>query len=196
MSKEVLVVDKSGNPKEWTGLEEEACRYYALGKVICDLGSPIYTFNGGKNAQGEQSKIVINSIIMVDGPILGKEFYTRETIFAERDILYARDCYLCAYCGIQFKYQQLTIDHVIPKAHGGRHTWVNTVSACKSCNHGKADRTPEQAGMQLLYVPYAPNQQEKLLLDKHNVLYDQMEYLLRKIPKHSRVWNNPAYKLN
>lgn len=196
MSKEVLVVDKSGNPKEWTGLEEEACRYYALGKVICDLGSPIYTFHGGRNSSGKPSEIVINSIIMVDGPILGKEFYTRETVFAERDILYARDCYLCAYCGIQFKHHQLTIDHVTPRAHGGRHTWVNTVSACKSCNHGKADRTPEQAGMQLLYVPYAPNQQEKLLLDNHKVLYDQMEYLLGKIPKNSRVWKNPAYKLN
>jgi 5-methylcytosine-specific restriction endonuclease McrA len=133
---------------------------------------------------------------MVDGPVFGRDFYTRETIYAERDILYARDAYICAYCGIQFKYNQLTIDHVIPKSHGGRHTWVNTVSACKSCNHGKADRTPEQAGMQLLYVPYAPNLQEKLLLDNHKVLYDQMEYLLSKIPKSSRVWKNPAYKLN
>jgi hypothetical protein len=196
MSKEVLVVDKSGNPREWTGLEEESARYYALGKVICNLGSPVHTFYGGMNSKGERSKIEVSSIIMVDGPVFGRDFYTRETIYAERDILYARDAYICAYCGIQFKYNQLTIDHVIPKSHGGRHTWVNTVSACKSCNHGKADRTPEQAGMQLLYVPYAPNLQEKLLLDNHKVLYDQMEYLLSKIPKSSRVWKNPAYKLN
>jgi len=196
MSRDVLVVDKSGNPRDWTGLQEDACKYYAQDMVICDLGSPIYTFHGGKNSKGEQSKIVINSIIMVTGPVFGNDFYTRETIYAERGILYARDMFLCCYCGIVFPEKHLTIDHVIPRAHGGKHTWNNTVTSCKSCNHGKADRTPEQAGMQMLYVPYAPNLQEKLLLQKRNVLVDQMEYLLAQIPKKSRVHQNTLYKLN
>jgi 5-methylcytosine-specific restriction endonuclease McrA len=130
---------------------------------------------------------------MVTGPVFGSSFYTRETIYAERDILYMRDMFMCAYCGIVTQDKHLTIDHVHPRSRGGRHTWTNTVTACKSCNHGKADRTPEEAGMQLLYVPYAPNLQEKLLLKNRKVLADQMEYLLASIPKSSRVWKNGLY---
>jgi len=189
---DVLLVDKSGNARDWTDLQEAAC-YHPRGKVICDLGTPLHTYTGGRNHTGEISTIIVSSIMMVSGPVFGNDFYTRETIYAERDILYARDLFTCCYCGIQFPYHQLTIDHVTPKAHGGRHTWVNTVTACKSCNHGKRDRTPEQARMPLLYVPYAPSLQEKLLLKNHKIKADQMAYLLANIPKKSRVWQNPTY---
>ncbi len=196
MHKQVLVVDKGGQPRGWTGLQEEACKYYAEGMVICDLGSPIYTFYGGKNKDGEQSKITISSIIMVTGPVLSKDFYNRETLYCERDILLRRDAGICAYCGIQFHEHELTIDHVIPRSQGGGHFWTNVVAACSSCNHAKGPRTPEQAGMPLLYVPFAPSKSEKLLLEKRHVLADQMEFLLSKINKNSRVRNNPLYQLN
>ena len=193
MSGPVLVVDKSGNPRDWTGLKDDACKYYAENMVICDLGSPIYTFLGGKNKHGNQSKIVISSIIMVTGPVFGREFNTRETIYAEKRILFSRDCFLCAYCGLVQKEDNLTIDHIIPRSMGGPHTWTNTVAACKRCNHAKGARTPEQANMKLLYVPYAPNFQEKLILKKRNILADHMEDLLAQCPKNSRIWNNPLY---
>jgi len=196
MQKEVLVVDKSGNPRGWTGLQEEACKYYAEGMVICDLGSPIYTFYGGKNKDGEQSKITISSIIMVTGPVLDSSFHKRETVYTEARILFSRDCFMCAYCGIQFKEEHLTVDHVIPRSQGGSHKWSNTVASCSSCNHAKGARTPEQAGMPLLFVPYAPSKQEKLLLEKRKILADQMEFLLKKIPKTSRAFKNPLYQLN
>lgn len=192
MTMDVLVVDKGGNPRDWCNFEE-GVYYYAEGKVVCDLGSPARTFTGGKNYNGEISTINVSSIIMVTGPVFGKDFYNRETVYAEREILYARDHHMCGYCGLVFNHKVLTIDHVIPRAHGGKHTWVNTVTSCKSCNHGKADRTPEQAGMQLLYVPYAPSLQEKLLLKNRKILVDQMDYLLATIPKTSRVWKNPAF---
>jgi len=193
MSLDVLLVNKAGQPIDWTDKMTGAC-YYAREKVICDLGTVIKTYTGGKDENGETSRIDVSSIIMVTGPIFGNDFYTRETIYAEREILYARDAYLCAYCGIQFKDDKhLTIDHVHPRSRGGRHTWTNTVTSCKSCNHAKAARTPEEWGHQLLYVPYAPSLQEKLLLKNRKVLIDQMEYLLTSIPKTSRVWDNPLY---
>lgn len=219
MADEILVVDKSGNPRDWTGLQKDACKYYAEDMVICELGSPVYRFHGGINTNtGIQSKIDISSIIMVTGPVFGRDFYVRETVFAEREILYARDMFTCGYCGIQYLTKHgiennLTIDHITPRAHGGRHTWVNTITACKSCNHGKADRTPQQADMELLFIPYAPNLQEKLLLMKNKVVKnegdlamkrhtkdcvfeDQLNYLMAKIPKHSRTWNNTLYTVH
>ena len=65
----------------------------------------------------------------------------------------ARDGGNCAYCG---EHNADTMDHLIPRAKGGPHTWENVVAACRRCNHKKRDRTPEQAKMQLLHQPTRP----------------------------------------
>src|SRR4051812_31500071 len=64
----------------------------------------------------------------------------------------ARDRHRCAYCGRRGD----TVDHVVPRSRGGRDTWLNTVSACSRCNNRKRDRTPEEAGMAMLYAPRVP----------------------------------------
>jgi 5-methylcytosine-specific restriction endonuclease McrA len=76
-------------------------------------------------------------------------------IILNRKNLMIRDNYMCQYCGR--KTQPLTIDHVIPRHYGGGDTWENLVVACQVCNHRKANRTPEQAGMQLMQQPKRPH---------------------------------------
>ncbi len=75
--------------------------------------------------------------------------------------LFARDDYSCQYCGRhrrELKGRQfLTRDHVVPVSQGGGNEWGNVVTACSPCNHRKADRTPEQAGMPLASHPGEPN---------------------------------------
>ena len=44
---------------------------------------------------------------------------------------------LCYYCGKKFRYQDLTMDHRVPLARGGRSTKDNLVPACKECNTKK-----------------------------------------------------------
>ena len=68
----------------------------------------------------------------------------------------ARDGYACQYCGACPARSELTIDHVVPRSHGGRRTWKNLVTACIRCNHRKGGRTPAQAGMKLRATPSAP----------------------------------------
>ena len=70
--------------------------------------------------------------------------------------IYARDRYRCQYCGIKLAIADLTYDHVVPRARGGRTVWENIVTACVPCNARKSDRTPEQAGMRLLATPARP----------------------------------------
>lgn len=72
-----------------------------------------------------------------------------------RRTLLKRDNYTCQYCGKRS--HDLTIDHVVPRSQGGKTAWENVVAACKSCNHKKADRTPEQAGMRLAHRPGVPS---------------------------------------
>jgi len=69
-----------------------------------------------------------------------------------REVL-RRDKHTCQYCGSTKK---LTLDHVIPRSKGGKHSWDNVVIACERCNSRKGDRTPYQAGMILRTKPRAP----------------------------------------
>lgn len=54
-----------------------------------------------------------------------------------RSNLFLRDLYQCQYCSDTFAHSELTLDHVIPRSEGGKTTWENSVTACKSCNQRK-----------------------------------------------------------
>ncbi len=75
--------------------------------------------------------------------------------FSRRNI-FKRDRFTCQYCGDQPGSEELTLDHVVPRAQGGESRWDNCVLACMECNRRKADRTPEQAGMRLKHKPVRP----------------------------------------
>ena len=70
--------------------------------------------------------------------------------------IYARDGHICQYCGAQCSTVELTFDHVMPVAQGGRKDWENIVTCCISCNRQKGGRTPEEAGMHLVRWPKRP----------------------------------------
>lgn len=70
-----------------------------------------------------------------------------------RKNIYMRDDYRCQYCSEKFRGEDLSWDHVLPRCQGGRDEWENLVTCCKRCNHRKAGRTPEEAGMPLLRRP-------------------------------------------
>lgn len=70
--------------------------------------------------------------------------------------IYRRDDYTCQYCGDKFLSEELTFDHVVPQADGGRRGWDNIVTACVPCNRHKGARTPDAAGMQLRRAPRRP----------------------------------------
>lgn len=75
--------------------------------------------------------------------------------FSRRNV-FKRDQFTCQYCGCRPGSEELTIDHVVPRSHGGTSSWTNCVLACVECNHRKADRTPEQAHMPLKKRPRRP----------------------------------------
>ncbi len=71
-----------------------------------------------------------------------------------RQNIFKRDNFECQYCGTK---RDLTIDHVIPRAKGGKDSWTNLVTACKRCNAKKGDYTPEEANMLLKHKPVKPS---------------------------------------
>lgn len=77
----------------------------------------------------------------------------RRIKFNRKNVL-RRDGFRCQYCGRPGS--DLTIDHIVPIALGGKHAWDNVVACCQRCNNVKADRTPEEAKMKLLCRPKEP----------------------------------------
>ena len=49
---------------------------------------------------------------------------------------------ICYYCKVHFPADELTIDHIVPLARGGRSTKGNMVVCCKQCNNDKKYLTP------------------------------------------------------
>lgn len=49
---------------------------------------------------------------------------------------------ICHYCGQKFLPEDLTMDHVVPLARGGKSTKGNVVPCCKACNSQKKYLTP------------------------------------------------------
>jgi 5-methylcytosine-specific restriction protein A len=48
----------------------------------------------------------------------------------------------CFYCEKIFSFKQLTMDHLVPLARGGRSTKDNLVPCCKGCNNLKKSMMP------------------------------------------------------
>lgn len=70
--------------------------------------------------------------------------------------VYLRDAFTCQYCNNVFEPRRLTFDHVIPRAHDGKSSWTNVVTACSPCNHRKGSMLPAQAKMFPINTPREP----------------------------------------
>lgn len=168
----ILRLNKAGHPVDWLTREETAT-LLVKDQVIWSMGSTVLEIRGGFSRSGTQSVLRLPSIVACDGKV-HQDVYDPPL---ENKFLFRRDRNLCLYCGNHFQFHELSRDHVHPLSRGGRDRWTNVVSACRRCNNRKADRLPEEAGMELLAVPFVPNQYEFLYLSNHNVLSDQMEFL-------------------
>ena len=197
LSQQVLRTDLAGMPLEWVDYRA-AARLYSLGQVAYACGDALFRLRGGINALSRRrSHLDIHSIIATYGMhhALNKLQDDYLPPLSNRT-LFQRDDHLCLYCGHRFSSRHLSRDHVRPSSKGGSDTWNNVVSACIRCNNFKAGRTPEDAGMELIAVPFTPTHAEYVYLMGRNVLADQMEFLRAHFPRtsplHGRRGNGPA----
>lgn len=182
----VLQLDIQGTPQAWI-TAEDAALHYATNTVAWEDGqSPFATLRGGWNAaSGRESRLVIQPIIALRGSPKRNLFDAAPAITKSK--LLRRDRFTCAYCAQRFREHDLQAEHIVPHSKGGPYSWMNMVSACAACNSRKADRSPEQARMPLVYLPYVPNRFEDFLLAGRNVRADVHEWLASRLPACSRL---------
>jgi 5-methylcytosine-specific restriction endonuclease McrA len=179
----ILKLDAGGLPVAWISWQT-AVNLYARDRVRWEAGEESFVIHGGTNAlTGLRSELRLGSIIAVADR--SRRFERNAPMLTNRT-LFQRDHNLCLYCGDVFQVSMLTRDHIVPTSRGGDNIWENCVTACRDCNQQKDDRTPEEAGMKLLAVPYTPNYAEYLILSNRRILADQMEFLLSFARKQGR----------
>jgi len=103
--------------------------------------------------QANMSRVKIPEIIVLVGSKYERK--KREIAFSRKNLL-KRDRYTCMYCGKQPGPSKLTIDHILPKAKGGRTSWLNCVLACFECNLKKADKMLSETNLHLRNRPFEP----------------------------------------
>jgi len=182
----VLQLDIQGTPQAWISLEHAATHVSAGSVAWVDGDGALATLRGGFNvARGRQSVIDVFPIMALHGAPRVNLFDVVPA-FAKNK-LFRRDRQTCAYCGQRFQERELQCEHIVPEARGGKWTWMNLVTACAACNGRKACRTPEEAGMPLVYLPYVPSRFEDFLLEGRHIRADVHEWLASRLPKGSRL---------
>lgn len=182
---QILRTDIAGRPMEWIDFRE-AVKLVCLDQIGYSLGPRLFVVHGGINRAGQRSEVEVNAIMATLGVNPHSPGPDHSYIPPlSNNALFKRDHHLCLYCGNHFNKRDLSRDHIRPRRVGGEDTWNNVVTACKRCNNLKADRTPEQAGMQLLAIPFTPTRAEYVYLQGKRILADQMEFLLAHFPRNS-----------
>jgi 5-methylcytosine-specific restriction endonuclease McrA len=180
----LLSLDVHGRILDWISWQEAVC-LYVRDAVAWTIGEPCLTIRGGTcRSTGKRSEIQLHPIVAGRGQVHASRFDPTPAL--TNAALFTRDRNICLYCGETFPRSSLTRDHVVPISLGGQDIWENVVTACIRCNVAKGGRTPQQAGMPLLAVPYRPSWVEHLILSNRNILADQMEFLASHLPRHRR----------
>lgn len=100
--------------------------------------------------------------------------------------VFLRDGFTCQYCGGRPPVRDLNLDHVMPRSRGGRSTWDNLVTSCRTCNVKKGFATPEECGMIPRARPHRPNWSMALRMAAPSTRYAEWEPFLEGLPDGGR----------
>ena len=139
--------------------------YQGHAKAIDPESYRAYSFDDWKDVS--QQMVEVDSSERISSPSINIKiprvivlmFYDklpkRHVRFSRKNI-FERDHWKCQYCGDSPVRADLNLDHVVPRAKGGKTTWNNIVTSCFKCNGKKGDRTLQQLGWKLLRSPSRP----------------------------------------
>ena len=137
---DTLILNSDGQPLSHVPLSvikwQVAVRLMFLGKV------KVLKSYDSWIARSQYLEMKIPSIvIMTDHVKWSKNLkYSRANVYLRDDFT----CQLqttgrCKDLKGKVKLVDLTLDHVVPKAHGGKTNWLNVCTSCKTCNSEKGD---------------------------------------------------------
>lgn len=157
LNEHVLMLNRSWVAVDTCPVRSAFCKLFEERARFLDEDLVLHDLESWLNLETKGQRILLSSRIQIRVPeilVLSRDvFPKRKTMQFSRRNLNRRDRMACQYCGEHPGPQGLTIDHIVPKRHGGKSTWKNCVLSCSDCNHKKADKQLEETGMRLLPRP-------------------------------------------
>ena len=170
LQRPTLVLNRSWQPVNVATVARALVMVWSdTARVVDPVDYQLYDWDAWSDLKpsGDQSFVqAVSQQIRVPEVVTLTEFnrLPSTTVAFSRRNIFKRDRMTCQYCSKKLRSEDATIDHVVPRSHGGGSSWENCVLACVRCNHSKADRTPQMAGIKLLTTPKQP---------KWNPIYSQ-----------------------
>lgn len=174
----VLVLNRNYQPIHITNAKRAFSLLYLGAARAIDAQFRVFDFESWAQLSSDTNDDVMHTIdrvIRVPRVIVLQLFdrLPRTRVRFSRHNIYLRDSNTCQYCGRNLPRVDLNLDHVTPRAQGGRTTWDNIVCCCVKCNLAKGARTPEQARMRLLKRPERPRWSPSFRAAMDRVRYDE-----------------------
>lgn len=178
LNSSVLVLNRSFLPIHVTSVRRAFSLIYQGGARAVNGNYETFDFDSWC-ALGFEHGSMDDSIKTLQGPIpiprvILLRYYDRvprKQVRFSRANIFSRDDHMCQYCKIKPQRAMLNLDHVIPRAQGGKTTWENVVCCCIPCNRRKGGRTPDQAGVKLQSTPRRPRWSPLMSVMPHGVRY-------------------------
>lgn len=162
LSSHVLVLNRSYIPIHITTVRRAfVLLYQGIAKAV-DEEFQTFDFDSWTDlsiATHHDTVGLINRLIRVPRVVLLTAYdrVPKRHVRFSRYNIYLRDGNICQFCGKQFSRSDLNLDHVIPRAQGGRTVWENVVTSCIPCNRRKGGKSPHEVGMRLVRHPARPH---------------------------------------
>jgi len=178
LNSSVLVLNRSFLPIHVTSVRRAFSLIYQGGARAVDARYETFDFVRWSGREAESGMDFIGTVgggIPVPRVIVLIHYdrVPRRHVRFSRVNIFSRDRFTCQYCEIRLPRAELNLDHVVPRAQGGRTTWENVVCCCVSCNRRKGGRTPEQAGLRLQSRPVRPRWTPLMSLAVSSVRYHE-----------------------
>lgn len=136
MNKSTLILNADASPISLIPISsiswQESCKLLYMGHA-----SVLHEYEDWK-VRSQHTYYIIPSVMILNKQInLKKKNRWEKSRYPASRMVFLRDGYTCQYCLNQFTTDDLTIDHVVPKAYNGKTTWENVSTACVKCNHSR-----------------------------------------------------------
>jgi 5-methylcytosine-specific restriction endonuclease McrA len=133
MANEVLLLNADCSPLSFIPISsiswQEAVKFLYVNAV-----DVLHTYENWE-VHSPSTVIKVPSVVMFKNQVKSvRKWIAKECGSPQKHLVFLRDVYICQYCNEVFPRSRLTIDHVIPKYHGGKTKWDNITTACESCN--------------------------------------------------------------
>lgn len=132
MRHDVLLLNANAAPVSWLPLSA-ICWQDAISLLWLDRVDILHSYENW-TVRSPSTIIEVPAVMMLRKQVRGFHRWVARENSPQPHLVYLRDLYLCQYCNKRFPRKLLTIDHVLPRSHGGKTTYSNVTTACGPCN--------------------------------------------------------------